>query len=487
MSKNQPKFDLMPSHGFWSGRLNVASVENRTADKLLGSASPTAHTIDLLMGAQPSPWSEAVRAQDFTAAALPLTDNKGGDAGNVRIHSGQPTGYPNLGKLKRDSIVLESVKAAGQAAGFWITETESTLLLVFHTEVAKDRLNMMRGFNKRLYFSFKAPQAGIEDINIGLIPESFLDDDPKALSPHLQWDKRGKSVIGTGYRSVMQPSVAYRETPLHRYFYIDYNTGKGYLIERSDYRDVRNCVTHCYLYGSAKEGIWSDTNTSTVVSVRDIWADSDNRQGDMDIVYDSVGGRTNEENAPNGLYRLGVIMANNAFAEDKSGNPLTPPAPYSIENSCAPEATTATSQEPLMKHGGWEIHGGYPEMAINNCPVTFPKYGDEFGTREIEFLGVKDKRLCVMLGRKAVTIKDPPESRVWNWLSAGYGGLDSGGTRDADGLPLAAWWNALWDYYKHREEEPQSKPHEYTAVFHYTSEKREGNFAWGWGSNFKLE
>ena len=37
LSKNQPKFDLMPSHGFWSGRLNVASVENRTAKKLLGS------------------------------------------------------------------------------------------------------------------------------------------------------------------------------------------------------------------------------------------------------------------------------------------------------------------------------------------------------------------------------------------------------------------------------------------------------------------
>lgn len=37
MSKNQPKFDLMPSHGFWSGRLNVASVKNRTAKKLLGS------------------------------------------------------------------------------------------------------------------------------------------------------------------------------------------------------------------------------------------------------------------------------------------------------------------------------------------------------------------------------------------------------------------------------------------------------------------
>ncbi len=37
MSKNQAKFDLMPSHGFWSGRLNVASVENRTADKLLGN------------------------------------------------------------------------------------------------------------------------------------------------------------------------------------------------------------------------------------------------------------------------------------------------------------------------------------------------------------------------------------------------------------------------------------------------------------------
>ena len=37
MSKNQPKFDLMPSHGFWSGRLNVASVENRVSDTLVHS------------------------------------------------------------------------------------------------------------------------------------------------------------------------------------------------------------------------------------------------------------------------------------------------------------------------------------------------------------------------------------------------------------------------------------------------------------------
>lgn len=58
MSKNRPKFDLMPSHGFWSGRLNVASVENRTTDSLVLSKG----------GTSPVNMSFVVESTDFIAS-----------------------------------------------------------------------------------------------------------------------------------------------------------------------------------------------------------------------------------------------------------------------------------------------------------------------------------------------------------------------------------------------------------------------------------
>ncbi len=69
MSKNQPKFDLMPSHGFWSGRLNVASVENRVSDTLVHSMG--APDVDLTYGL----WMETPGIYGWGGNSLDLYDD----------------------------------------------------------------------------------------------------------------------------------------------------------------------------------------------------------------------------------------------------------------------------------------------------------------------------------------------------------------------------------------------------------------------------